>query len=91
MCYICGDLSLTDPKHQEKIIYSLDDTELAHSLGRVKSQIKTIENFPFVKSFPSGEDNTEKHSAHKKAVVELRRLLLGLIGEKLSRLQARRI
>lgn len=83
MCYICGNLNLTDPKHQEKVIHQLDDTELDHCLGKVKSQIRTLEKFPLATS-------EEDKSLTPKASVELRRLVLGLIGEKLSRVQARR-
>ena len=83
MCYICGDLNLTSPKHQMRVINSLDNDELLHALARIKNQIKTLEKFPI-------SDDAEDQRVTPKAASELRRLLLGLISEKLSRFQARR-
>ena len=82
MCYICGNLELNDFKHQEKVFHSLKDEELDHVIFKVKNQIKNIENFPL-------SDSKKKDSLNFSAVSELRRILLNLIGEKLSRFRAR--
>jgi hypothetical protein len=84
MCYICGNPEITNPKHQERVIHSLDDAELDHLILKIKGQIQTLGSSILY------NDEEEKKQVSPRVVSELRRTLLGLIGEKLSRFRHHR-
>lgn len=83
MCYICGNPEITNPKHQEQVIYRLDDSELDHLILKTKAQIRTLSSSILY-------NDEEEKQVSPRVVTELRRLLFGLIGEKLSRFRAHR-